>query len=163
MVDGQTQYEIGNERLLDGLIGVLLVTGLGLLALNGPFSSIRDIRIETFVLTVLPVVLAVTSYARVASTVSPLETAVLAIWGYYAIRAAGVTAYFLFGAQSASYPGALAELWNDVALFLATVALIAALYSAAAKADRSLLKWGVVAAVPLGQLVAYAVILSVVV
>lgn len=161
MVDVHTRYEIGNERLLDGFIVALLVVGLALLALNGPYSSIRDIRIETVVLTVLPVVLAVAAYGRVASSVSPLETVAVAIWGYYAIRMAGVTAYFLFGAQSDSYPGALAELWTDVALFLATAAVLGALYSAAAKADRPLLKWGLVGAVPLGQLVAYAVVLSV--
>lgn len=163
MIDVRTRYEIGNERLLDGLIGLLLVAGLALLALNGPFSSIRDIRIANFVLTILPVALAVACYVRVAPTVSPVETGVLAIWGYYAIRVAGVAAYFLFGAQSTSYPGALAELRNDVALFLATVAVVSALYSTGAtQMDRPLLKWGLVAAVPLGQLVAYGVVLYVV-
>ncbi|WP_247003354.1 hypothetical protein [Halosolutus gelatinilyticus] len=163
MVDVRTRYEIGNERLLDGLIGVLLVAGLVLLALNGPFSSVRDLRLANFVVNVLPIALAIACYLRVASTVSVLEIGALVIWAYYTIRVSGVIAFFLFGVRSASYPGELAELRRNVALFLATTAVLGGLYSAgAAQEDRPLLKWGLVAVVPLGQLAAYAVVLYVV-
>lgn len=157
MIDAFTQYEISEKRSLDGLVGVFLVLGPILLALNGPLSSVRSLRLVNFALNVLPIALAVVLYVRVASTVSVIELAVLVVWTVFALQVSAVIGYFAFGGQSASYPGEVAELTNHVVLFLGTVAAVGGLCSAAAAQDRPLPKWLFVAAIPIGQLLVYAV------
>ncbi|ELZ21944.1 hypothetical protein C477_04344 [Haloterrigena salina JCM 13891] len=152
------RYEVGRDRLLEGVSSALFVTGLVLLAVNGPLSQVRSLLIVDFVLNVLPIAVAAILYVRVASETSVVEIAVLVLWAYFALSVSGVIGFFAFGGQSTSYPGELAELTNHVLLFIGTIAVLGGLYMAAATQDkRPLLKWGLVAVVPLGQLVVYAV------
>ncbi|KDE60593.1 hypothetical protein EL22_13115 [Halostagnicola sp. A56] len=158
MIDVRKRYTLKNERLFDGVIALLLLAGIALLALNGPFSSVRSIRLVTFVLFTLPIAIAVVCYVRVVPAVSILEIAGLIVWTYAVVQGVGVAAYFLFGGQIASYPGEMAEFWNFVTLYLLTVAVSAGLYTIGATQDnRPLIKWGLVALLPVGQLVAYGV------
>lgn len=148
-----------SERTFWGLVGGILTLGVVLLALNGPFSDVRSLRLVIFVSRTVPLVLAVLVYVRVYPTASPLEVIGVAIWGYAAITLAGVFAFFAFADLSSSYPGPTRELLQDVARFLLTTVVVGGLYAiAAASRDRPLLAGLVLLLVPLGRFLLYAVV-----
>lgn len=154
-----TRSDAWSTRTFWSLIGALVTLGVVLLALNGPFSSIRNLLLVMFVTQVLPLVIAVLVYSRIHPTASPVELIGVVLWGYLGISLAGVFGYFAFVGMASSYPGPTQEMVNNIIRFLLTTAVIGGLYAVAASVrERPLVTGGVLLLVPVGLFLLYAVI-----
>lgn len=148
-----------SKRTFWSLIGGLVALGVVLLALNGPFSDVRNLRLVTFVGQTLPLVIAVLAYSYVHSTATIWEIIGVAVWGYIAINIAGIFGYFAFAGLSTNYPGLTQEMIQNIVRFLLTTAVIGGLYAAAASfRDRPLLTGLLLLFVPFGQFILFAIV-----
>ncbi len=158
MTANTTQNTWLPDRTLDVLIVGLVVLGIVLLLLNGPFGPIRSLTLVTTVTTGIPVVVAVLGYVRVAEAVQTWEPVALALWGYVALQVAGILGFFLFADFSASYPGAMAEMIRHLTQFLLWTGLVTGLYAAVAtRRHRPIQAVVLTALVPFVALPVYAV------
>lgn len=157
----ETRSSIGawSKRTFWSLIATSVALGVVLLALNGPFSNIRNLLLVMFVTQVLPLVIAVLVYSRIHPTATLLELLGVAIWGYIGISIAGVFGYFAFAGPSSGYPGPTQEMVNDITRFLMTTAVVGSIYAIAASVrDRPLLTGIVLLGVPVGRFILYAIV-----
>ena len=157
----ETINPIGNwsKRTVWSLIGSLVILGVVLLALNGPFSEIRSLRLVTFVGQTLPLVIAILAYSHIHSTATIWELIAVTVWGYIAINIAGIFGYFAFAGLSSTFPGLAQEMMQNIVRFLLATAVIGGLYAtAAAFRERPWLAGLLLLLVPFGQFLVYGLV-----
>lgn len=146
-------------RTFWSLIVTAVALGVVLLALNGPFLSIRNLLLVMFVTQVLPLGIAVLVYSRVHPTASNTEIIGVAIWGYIGISLAGIFGYFAFAGMTGDTSDSTQEMITNISRFLLTTTIIGSLYAvAAAVRDRPLATGLVLLCVPVGRFLLHAVV-----
>ncbi|WP_135821563.1 hypothetical protein [Halostella litorea] len=152
------------DRRAGPIVAALVALGVLLLAANGPFSSVRSLRLVQFVDRALVAAVAAVAYVRARSTPPSWDAVAVAAWVFLAVPVAGTLGYFAFGGGPGSYPGPMGELVNDVLRFLLSVAAVGGLCAAAGAAlrrDRRAAAALALLAVPVGQFLVYgAVVLA---